>query len=190
MHRLVAPALLATALPGSGSLPLERLRERLLFLSRLLKYEFVFRTGAPFDTIVSELVKGFRDNGWVEAAHGEARVTEAGREAVALGSRVVRNYLEAYAVAASGAAASLARAKPSMPSVSDLLRAGEAALKDGRIVYPESVARSLYENATRYLQEQPARPVSGATDPAAGETESPPSGGWAELARRIWVTLA
>jgi glycerol-3-phosphate O-acyltransferase len=206
MHRLVAPGLLASAVPADGGVTLAELRERLLFFSRLLKYEVVYRTDARFDTIVTELVSGFVESGWISLAGGQARATDAGRPALQLGRAIVQNYLEAYAVAASGAAASLSRPRPGLPSLSELMHAGDKALSDGRIVYPESVSKSLYENATSFLREQrlaqdhaapETRELSAALGEEAGTlpgearsgADGSPTGRAGQLADRIWNAL-
>ena len=112
MHFFAPRSLIATALlasPGSP-LPLATVRERVLALSRLFKYEFTFRADAKFETIFDEEVAAMEADGELarvvlkpsEGAAGLVPKGTDGREQIALYAALLENFVEGYRVAARG----------------------------------------------------------------------------------------
>ncbi len=156
IHFFAARALIATALLASPGPPLEIdvARERVLALSRLFKYEFMFRADAPFEKIFEEEILGMQRDGEIgpssRVAGGAAAIApegEDGREQVVLYARLLENFLEGYRVAARGLAALLRASLASKDVVKRALVTGERMFLAGEISKPEGVNRTLVENA-------------------------------------------
>jgi len=73
LHFFVPSALISAALlRGEGTLSLAELRERVRWLSRLFKYEFMYRADAPFERIFDEAVATMIEAGEIEREGGSA----------------------------------------------------------------------------------------------------------------------
>jgi glycerol-3-phosphate O-acyltransferase len=71
LHFFVPSALISAALlRGEGTLSLAELRERVRWLSRLFKYEFMYRADAPFERIFDEAVATMIEAGEIEREGG------------------------------------------------------------------------------------------------------------------------
>jgi glycerol-3-phosphate O-acyltransferase len=173
IHFFAARALIATALlahpgppipapPGpdgsSGPLspPVEMgaARERVLALSRLFKYEFMFRSDAPFEKIFEEEILGMQRDGELGSSSGApggvvmfAPEGPSGRDQITLYARLLENFLEGYRVAARGLAALLRAPLANKDLVKRALVTGERMVLAGEISRPEAVSRPLIENA-------------------------------------------
>jgi glycerol-3-phosphate O-acyltransferase len=161
---LIATAILANpdgagALSGrlGGGAPLAQgtVRERVLALSRLFKYEFTFRADAPFETIFDEEVAAMEQDGELarivqkpsEGAGAILPKGEEGRDAVALYARLIDNFLEGYQVAARGLAALLRGPLAQRDLVKRAIPTGERMFLAGEIARREAVSRPMLENA-------------------------------------------
>jgi glycerol-3-phosphate O-acyltransferase len=156
IHFFVPRALIATALLALPDAPVEvaATRERVLALSRLFKYEFMFRSDAPFEKIFEEEILGMQRDGEVAssaAVLGGIAVLEPegkeGREQITLYARLLENFLEGYRVAARGLAALLRGGLANKDLVKRALVTGERMALAGEIFRPEAVSRTLIENA-------------------------------------------
>jgi glycerol-3-phosphate O-acyltransferase len=159
IHRYVAPALLAAAARAAGTdAPVADVRARALWLSRLLKLEFIYRPDARFDEIFEQhldfLVR-------VRALGRDGDRLRPGTEAGTLGflAELVRPYLEAYRLAAVTALDTLApSADAGAADRRTLLAAamehGLAAFLAGGVVLRESVSKATLENALEWLVSQ------------------------------------
>ncbi len=157
LNPLVPASLLCLALlsfredaPG-----IDALRERTLFVSRLFKYEFVYRVGEPFTQIFEATLALLRSLGLVE---GEATLHPASlmaRETLELLRDLTREFTESYFLAVD-----VVNALGSGGDV-DEKQLLKSALTRGRQVYlagglsvPESLCRPNLENAFQWLREQ------------------------------------
>lgn len=148
VHFFVDRGLVATALlarPGPP-LPIEKLKDRVLALSRLFKYEFSFRADATFDRIFDETLDAMIAAGEL-AKDGSAIVVPVGRAEVELYAGIVRNFVEGYRVAgrslsllAKGPLASKDLARKAIPLGVRMHLAGE-------IQRREAVSQAILENA-------------------------------------------
>jgi glycerol-3-phosphate O-acyltransferase len=151
MHWLVDRALVAVALER-GEAPKTEVGERVRELSRLFKYEFMFRADAPFERIFEEVVAAMSAQGEIVVEGGVVRAGPGhddldGRGWIAFYATVLRNFLEGYLVAAR-ALASLSRgALDRKDLITRALRAGERMFLQGEIERSEAVSRPLFENA-------------------------------------------
>jgi glycerol-3-phosphate O-acyltransferase len=156
IHFFAARALIATALLAQPGPPVElgAARERVLALSRLFKYEFMFRSDAPFEKIFEEEILGMQRDGELGSSApvpggGAWLVPEgqAGRDQITLYARLLENFLEGYRVAARGLAALLRGPLANKDLVKRALVTGERMVLAGEISRPEAVSRPLIENA-------------------------------------------
>jgi glycerol-3-phosphate O-acyltransferase len=155
IHFFAARALIATALLAPPGAPIElgAARERVLALSRLFKYEFMFRSDAPFEKIFEEEILGMQRDGEIGSSAsvaggaGLAPEGQGGRDQITLYARLLENFLEGYRVAARGLAALLRSSLASKDLVKRALVTGERMVLAGEIARPEAVSRTLIENA-------------------------------------------
>jgi glycerol-3-phosphate O-acyltransferase len=156
IHFFAARALIATALLAAPGPPVEvgAARDRVLALSRLFKYEFMFRTDAPFEKIFEEEILGMQRDGEIEssmAGPGGAALLaprdDGGRDQIILYARLLENFVEGYRVAARGLAALLRTPLANKDLVKRALVTGKRMVLAGEISRPEAVSRPLIENA-------------------------------------------
>ncbi len=157
IHFFAARALVSTALLAAPGPPMARdtLRERVSVLSRLFKFEFTFRSDAPFERIFDEELAAMEADG--ELARVVQRPSEGagalvpkgddGRAQVELYARLLENFAEGYRVAARGLAALLRGPLASKELVKRAMIAGERMFLAGEIARREAVSRPMIENA-------------------------------------------
>jgi glycerol-3-phosphate O-acyltransferase len=160
IHRYVAPALLSAAIRAGGERTTRgEARETALWLSRLLKLEFMYRVGASFDDIFAQNVEFLARVGAIEV---EGDALRPGPEADALGflADLVRAYLEAYRLAAETLLGARAPGRQRTGGygrralVRDALDRGRADFLSGRIALREALSKATLENAAEWLVEQ------------------------------------
>ncbi|HTQ42174.1 MAG TPA: 1-acyl-sn-glycerol-3-phosphate acyltransferase [Polyangiaceae bacterium] len=164
LHFFVPRAVIATALlaPPGPPQSVDALRERVLALSRLFKYEFTFRADAPFETIFDEEIAAMEVDG--ELARVVRRPSEGagallpkgddGAEQLALYARLLENFVEGYRVAARGLAALQRGALSTKELVKRAIPEGERMFLAGDIARRESVSRPMLENAYQSFVDQ------------------------------------
>jgi glycerol-3-phosphate O-acyltransferase len=157
IHFFAPRALVATALLASPGPPLGRntLRERVFALSRLFKFEFTFRSDAPFERIFDEELAGMEADG--ELARIVQRPSEGpgalvpkgddGREQIELYARLIENFVEGYRVAARGLTALLRGPLVTKELVKRAMTIGERMFFAGEIARREAISRPTIENA-------------------------------------------
>lgn len=167
VHWIVDRALVAVALrsaapdPGDGEArALERdVRDRVQSLSRLFKYEFMFRADAPFAAIFDDLVADMIAEGELRR-DGPHLVPGAGRDGLGgvgwlkLHASALRNFLESYAIAARGLSPLLKGPVDRKELVTKGLRLGERMFLEGDIERSEAVSRPMIENAIASFVDQ------------------------------------
>ncbi len=152
---LVATALLARLSSEVAPLSLETVRERVLGLARLFKYEFTFRADAPFETIFEEEIAAMEADGELarivqrpsEGAGGIVPKGEDGTETVRLYARLLENFVEGYRVAARGLGVLLRGPMASKELTKRAIQVGERMFLAGEIARREAVSRPMLENA-------------------------------------------
>jgi glycerol-3-phosphate O-acyltransferase len=158
IHRYVAPALLAAAARAAGpDAPLGDVRDRTLWISRLLKLEFMYRVGASFEEIFEQnlafLVR-------IGALVRDGDRLRPGPDAASLGflAELMRPYAEAYRLAAATALDVLPSPEGTTTDRKALVAAamehGRAAFFAGAIAARESVSKAPLENAVEWLVSQ------------------------------------
>jgi glycerol-3-phosphate O-acyltransferase len=156
-HFFASRSLIATGLFASPGppLPLATLRERVLSLSRLFKYEFTFRADASFERIFEEEIAAMEAEGELarvvlkpsEGADGFLPKGDEGRRQVDLYARLLENFVEGYRVAARGLSALLRGPLSTKELVNRAITSGERMFLAGDIGRREAISRPLLENA-------------------------------------------
>jgi glycerol-3-phosphate O-acyltransferase len=157
IHFFVPRALIATALAAVPGPPmaLAVVRDRVLWMSRLFKYEFTFRADAPFERIFEEEIAALEKEGEIarvtlkpsEGAAGIVPNGADGREQLALYAHLIENSIEGYRVAARGLGSLLRGPIASKDLVKRAITTGERMFLAGEIARREAVSRPLLENA-------------------------------------------
>jgi glycerol-3-phosphate O-acyltransferase len=154
VHLFVDRGLVSVALLASPGPPLARaeLCERVRSLSRLFKFEFMFRADAPFEVIFDEVTNAMQAEG--ELAFVDGRMSFGGghdgvdgRAWITFYAAVVRNFLEGYRVAARAARSLVKGPLAQKELCAKALRLGEQMYMAGEIERSEAVCQPLIENA-------------------------------------------
>jgi glycerol-3-phosphate O-acyltransferase len=149
IHFFAPRAIIATALLASPGPPLgfETLRDRVLSLSRLFKYEFTFRADAPFEQILHDEIAAMEADGELTRDGTLVPKGDDGREQIALYARLIENFVEGYRIAARGLTALLRGPLATKEVVRRAMTAGERMFLAGEIARREAVSSPMLENA-------------------------------------------
>jgi glycerol-3-phosphate O-acyltransferase len=169
VHFFVPYALIATAMDGKhvraggAPTPLGKLRDRVRHLSRLFKFEFMFRADASFEAIfdqaIDDLVAEKTLRRSVDSAGNQAvSVIDAddARARIDLWASTIASFLEGYRVAAR-ALTSLAKSKAGLAQkdlVKRALSTGRRMHLAGEVVRREGICRPVIENAIAAFLDQ------------------------------------
>ncbi|MGH7271932.1 MAG: 1-acyl-sn-glycerol-3-phosphate acyltransferase, partial [Polyangiaceae bacterium] len=157
IHFLVPRALIATALlaPPGPPLALGAVRDRVLWLSRLFKFEFTFRADAPFERIFDDEIAALEAEGEMarvvmKSGDGGIVLAPSGpdaRDHFALYARLIENSVQGYRIAARGLAGLLRGPSPAKDVIKRSITTGERMFLAGEISRREAASRPLIENA-------------------------------------------
>ena len=162
LHLFVDAALVSNGLllsPGASAMP-DVLRERVRFLSRLFKHEFMFRADASFDQIFDRTVASMIESGeLVRAPSGELGPGPGHDERTGLAwlqfyADTLRPFLLGYQVAARTVAVLLKGPLPAKDLVKRALVIGDRMFLAGELSRREAVSRPVLENAMLALTDQ------------------------------------
>lgn len=148
---IVCSALLAVGLPA----PLPVARERALFISRLLKLEFIYPTGTKFESIFSETVEHLTRLGLLQPKGDQldAAPESFARPSLGFLADAVRDYLECYLLAATAAGELEKEPLEKKDFIKRALDIGRGEFLEGRLTMAEALSRSTLENAIALLLE-------------------------------------
>jgi len=144
---LVAIALLAPSSDGAAKVPLDSLRDRVQRLSKLFKHEFSFRADASFDEIFDQTLREMETDGEIAKDGAFVVVAEGGRAQVVLYARMLKNFVEAYRVAARALVTLLRGPATPKDLAKRALAVGKRMVLAGEIERSEAVCRPVLENA-------------------------------------------
>jgi glycerol-3-phosphate O-acyltransferase len=155
IHFLVDRALIATALlcrAEEEELTRAVVGARVQSLSRLFKYEFMFRADAPFERIFDESLGTMTAAGEIaregeELAPGPGHDGLDGRGWLGCHAAVLRNFIEGYAVAARTLEHLLKGGMPKKELIKLGLKNGQRMFLRAEIERSEAVARPIFEHA-------------------------------------------
>ncbi len=150
---LVANAVLAS--PGGSTL--EEAKEKALFLSRLFKFEFIYRVGVTFDELFLASLERLERIGLVVRQGDRVKVAPEPHSQPQLEffCDLLQDYLESYLIAAL-TLGELANSSTweKKDFVKAALETGQAEFLAGRLESAESLSRPSIENALLYLVDQ------------------------------------
>ncbi len=155
LHFFVPSALISTALIQQRGEPLDEdtLRERVARLSRLFKYEFMYRADATFDEIFDDALRTMIDAG--EVARGDDGLLRACEETlVPVYATMLRTYFESYRLAVR--ALDGLREDGSVKTkdwIKQTLARGQKMYLAGEIELRESISRTKLESALNALKD-------------------------------------
>jgi glycerol-3-phosphate O-acyltransferase len=163
IHFFVTRALVASSLNRTTSgnflgTPIEALRVRVHYASRLFKHEFRFRADASFDTIFDETLSALRDAGHLVEADGHIAPGPGGdgwdgRDWLDLYRQVLEPYFEGYWVAARSLENLLSTELSEKELVKEGLALGHQLLGLGHLKRREAVSKPTLQNALHALCE-------------------------------------
>jgi glycerol-3-phosphate O-acyltransferase len=152
IHFFVERGLVATALATSSDRKLARaaLAERVMWLSRLFKYEFQFRADAEFEGIFADTLAAMQAEGAL-ALDGEDVVRpERGsddEESLLRYARLLKSFCEAYRMSARGLGALVKGPLAPKDVTKRTLALGERMFLAGELGRREAICRPLVDNA-------------------------------------------
>lgn len=156
LHFFVPNALIASALLLDDTEPVSEtvLKERVRRLSRLFKFEFMYRADAPFDDIFEDALSGLLAAGEVErlADHVRPAGGRAGHR-LATYAELLRTYFESYRVALRGAELLLEAPLGRKEWLKKTLALGQRMFLAGEIELRESLSRPKLETAIQALRD-------------------------------------
>jgi glycerol-3-phosphate O-acyltransferase len=158
MNLLAPRAVVAAAVrAGPASDTVQSVESRALFLSRLLKVEFLYRVGVPFEEIFRETVELLVQEGLLVRTGPNLGVAAApgAEETMQFYAELLRDFVESYLLAAltlEDVAAAGAMDRKSF--IRAALEIGKVEYMAGRIQTRESLARTNIENAIAYFLER------------------------------------
>jgi glycerol-3-phosphate O-acyltransferase len=158
VHFFVPYALIATSVRMSkdGRAPARVVRERVQRLSRLFKYEFMFRADATYDEIFDETLADLEKQGFVRLDGPDIVVPNAEAEAqLALFASTIASFIEGYRVAARTLVV-LARKGPLTQKELGrrALVIGRRMFLAGEVARKEAIARPVFDNAIATFLDQ------------------------------------
>jgi glycerol-3-phosphate O-acyltransferase len=156
VHHFARESLLAATLlrcRAEDDLFGDRLKKETLFISQLLKLEYVFEQRKDFDTQYRETVQAFEDSGLMEGDRA-ARVLlpSSSLSHLKLLAHLTLPVIEGYYVVARGAA-TLDETIREKEFVQRLQRIGDRLWREGEITYKEAVSSVTFDNALSRLEE-------------------------------------
>jgi glycerol-3-phosphate O-acyltransferase len=148
---IVASALASLGLP----VMLPAARERALFLSRLLKLEFIYPVGSRFENIFAETVEELSRLGLIvfEGDAIGAAPEDFSRPTLTFLADAMRDYLECYLLAATAASELGKEPLDKKEFIKRALEIGRGEFLEGRLTMAEALSRTTLENALLLLLE-------------------------------------
>lgn len=154
---IVAASLLGGGAARSGPLPLGTVRERALWLSRLMKLEFVYQVGIRFEALFDQATNDLERRGLCIRTPDAIELAPEphARPQLEFLAELLRDLVEAYWVAARILpTAARPEALDRKQLVRSALERARQELQAGRIACPEALSRTTFENAVAYFLEQ------------------------------------
>jgi glycerol-3-phosphate O-acyltransferase len=152
LHFFVPKALISSALLAGASEPVteQALRERVRQLSRLFKYEFMYRADASFDEIFDDALSDMLAARELERVGDHVRPAEVGDRMVRMYSAMLRSYFESYLLAFRSCALLLDEARMGRKEwLKRALVLGQRMYLAGAIELRESISKPRLENSLK-----------------------------------------
>jgi glycerol-3-phosphate O-acyltransferase len=171
LHFFVPKALISSALLAGANEPATEaaLRERVRQLSRLFKYEFMYRADASFDEIFDDALADMLDAQELERVEDIVRPAEAGRRRVRLYASMLRSYFESYVLALRGCGSLLDEKRMTRKDwLKRTLVLGQRMYLAGAIELRESISKPRLENALKSFHDMEVLKLVPGEDVEAG----------------------
>ena len=156
LHFFVPSALISAALLSSGGEPITEgaLREKVRRISRLFKYEFMYRADTTFEQIFADAMKAMLEAGELEIFADHVRpADEEGRRHLVAYAELLRTYFESYRLAARATNMLLDAPLSRKEWLRRALALGQRMYLSGEIEQRESLSRPKLENALQSLRD-------------------------------------
>src|SRR5690554_4712716 len=156
IHFFVPSALVSAALRvgGKASTSLETLRARVQELSRVFKFEFMYRVDASFDEIFEEALERLRLDGAIEITGDRVEITTGTEGAmIAVYAHMLSAYFEAYLLALRATALLLEEPMNRKEWFKRALQLGQRMYLSGEIVHREALSQLKLEPALKTLRD-------------------------------------
>jgi glycerol-3-phosphate O-acyltransferase len=149
IHFFVTRGIVATALASARSRPMPTtvLRERVLALSRLFKYEFTFRTDAPFDRIFDDTLTAMVADGELTRGGPETDAFMDITDAAKLYAAMLQTFVEGYRIAARSLTLLVKGPMTPKDLTKKALGMGERMFLSGDVQRREAISGPVLENA-------------------------------------------
>jgi len=158
VHFFVPYGLIAASLliPPGGAVPVRTLRDRVQFLSRLFKYEFMFRADASYEQIFDETLKGLVDEGTVRVNGDEVSIVdgEEPKLRTSLYAASIASFLEGYRIAARTLGSMTKGAVSQKDLAKRAIATGKRLFLSGEVARREAIQRPVLDNAIASFLDQ------------------------------------
>ncbi|MDH5492618.1 MAG: hypothetical protein OEY14_11765, partial [Myxococcales bacterium] len=176
LHFFVPTAMIALAMGAAGgaAIRLAELEERVRTLSRLFKYEFMYRADAGFEVIFADALRAMQEAGWLRhdegcrGDHCEAAPGELG-ELLGTFADMLRTYVESYLLATRAIGPLLERPQGRKEWIRRTLTLGQRMYLAGEIEQRESLSKPKLETALEALRDMKLLRLEGRERVLAGE---------------------
>jgi glycerol-3-phosphate O-acyltransferase len=156
VHFFVPSALIAAALLVEGADPVSEgvLRERVRKLSRLFKYEFMYRADTDFEEIFDDALRSMLEAGELERFVDRVRPADGAEGLrVRMYAVMLRSYFESYLVAARGLSDLPSEGRDRKEWLKRTLALGQRLYLAGEIEDRESISKPKLETALTALRD-------------------------------------
>ena len=159
LHLFVPDALLATSVLAlqeqADELDEEELSDMTKFLSRLLKFEFVYAPGVSFEQMYGGTLHDFIAAGWlVRGTNGKFRLRPTVGPVVRLYAKLVQNFVESYALMGRALSALQKGPMPEKEFLEHVQQEAAKAFELGDVQCYEAVSKVNLTNALKIFVEQ------------------------------------
>jgi len=187
----VPSALISAALRAGGDEPVTRaiLEQRVRQLSRLFKYEFMYRADAEFEKIFEDAVAQMLEAGEIEEMADRLRPAEGGRgEILDTYAAMIRTYFETYRLGVRGLEMLSEGQMTRKDWLKKTLGLGQRMYLAGELELGERLSKARLENALRALRDH-GLVKSGDLDSLVLGEEAGGVEGLRELEQRLAASL-
>jgi glycerol-3-phosphate O-acyltransferase len=149
IHHFVPASIFTMALESFSveAVPFDALAPRIRELSRLFKFEFLFRSERDFEDVVRGALAELEREGAVREENGFVVKPAEAKDKRAIFKAVIEHYIESYALAAGSLSNLLAGPQPQKDFLSRTLSVGRRLFARGEIELFESINREAIKNA-------------------------------------------
>ncbi|MGZ3476564.1 MAG: 1-acyl-sn-glycerol-3-phosphate acyltransferase, partial [Polyangiales bacterium] len=158
VHFFVPFGLIAAAM-RTGPVSVRTLRDRVQYLSRLFKYEFMFRADATYEQIFDETLHALAEEGTVSLDGPEGEDVKLGSSddaavRVELYAASISGFLDAYRIAARALGTLIKGGATQKDLIKRALSTGKRMFLSGEVARREAIQRPLFENAAQSFLDQ------------------------------------